>query len=303
MSNILKFECEFCDNTFKTKSSLTNHQKNAKYCLELRNVVNESYKCDYCDNLSSSKFNRDVHMGSCNKKQNKLLEKQIKNLENKNKSLEKLLEEKENKIDELQDRIYKLCEKSISTNKKPNTTNNNDNRVLIYNHIQNLTPLTEQNFIENIPQLTLSHHKRGAEGYAEYAYEFPFNGKIVCVDIARNKIKYKNDHGEILVDHGMKHLMKKFCKYVKDRSFDLTQEHFEDITKKFSEQELKDANIDINETTIEINKGAVGKESEFCNKMIKLIIDKSIKKQKELSDTIDNLESDTEYVLSESEMI
>jgi len=35
--------------------------------------------------------------------------------------------------------------------------------------------------------LTLDHHVKGAEGYAEYALEFPFKDKIVCVDVNRNK--------------------------------------------------------------------------------------------------------------------
>lgn len=32
----MQFTCEFCKNTFRTKSSLSNHQRKARYCLDNR---------------------------------------------------------------------------------------------------------------------------------------------------------------------------------------------------------------------------------------------------------------------------
>ena len=50
----MSFICEFCEATFNKKSSLTNHNKNAKYCLIKRGkIVVEQveevfYNCKYC---------------------------------------------------------------------------------------------------------------------------------------------------------------------------------------------------------------------------------------------------------------
>ena len=74
--------------------------------------------------------------------------------------------------------------------------------------------------IENaVPMLTLDHHVKGAEGYAEFALEFPFKDKIVCLDVNRNKIKYKNDEGDVIEDTGFRKMMTKLCESLKDRTF------------------------------------------------------------------------------------
>ena len=46
------FKCEICETKFKHKSSLTNHMKKAKYCLNIRNNVvkiTPEFICEYCD--------------------------------------------------------------------------------------------------------------------------------------------------------------------------------------------------------------------------------------------------------------
>ena len=41
---------EYCKNTFLNKSSLKNHQKNAKYCLALQQVDDNVYlSCNNCN--------------------------------------------------------------------------------------------------------------------------------------------------------------------------------------------------------------------------------------------------------------
>jgi len=41
--------CEHCEKEFSTKSSLSYHQKTAKYCLEKQGKSNEQYKCSHCE--------------------------------------------------------------------------------------------------------------------------------------------------------------------------------------------------------------------------------------------------------------
>ena len=48
--------CQFCKKIFSNKSNLKNHLKNARYCLNLRNIDNNViYNCTYCNKELSSK--------------------------------------------------------------------------------------------------------------------------------------------------------------------------------------------------------------------------------------------------------
>ena len=125
-----------------------------------------------------------------------------------------------------------------------------------------MSPLLEDDKKNNIPNLTLEHHVMGAEGYAQYALEFPFKDKIVTVDVSRNKIKYKNE------DVGFKKMMTKLCLVLKDRSFSLCQEHYEKLSDKCTESEM--------ETALAITKYANGRENDFCRDIIKMISKGSI---------------------------
>ena len=150
--------------------------------------------------------------------------------------------------------------------KRPTTNNKN---IQINNYIKNMPPLLESDIKDNIQYLTLEHHVKGAEGYAEYALEFPFKDKIVCVDVARNKIKYKNEEGDIIEDVGFKKMMVKLCDALKTRSFDLSQIHYEKLSEKFSESEMEEFNF--LEVAMAISKCAAGRENDFCNQIVRMI--------------------------------
>ena len=136
-----------------------------------------------------------------------------------------------------------------------------------------MAPLLEEDISGNVKNLTLEHHAKGAEGYAEYALEFPFKDKIVCVDVSRNKIKYKNEDGDVIEDVGFRKMMVKLCEALKGRSYDLSQEHYERLSDKFTEKELDDYNF--LETALAISKYANGRENDFCSQIVKMISKKS----------------------------
>ena len=259
-------ECEFCKNVFSTKTNLNNHQKRAKYCLKLRglNTSETNHKCDSCGKCFSGAYELKRHIGIC---------KHNDSLKNANKIIKKLEEEviklrekvsilQEDKKD-LQDRYDNL---SLTAVKRPV---NNTKNIQINNFIQKMEPLRIEDIEESVPMLTLDHHVKGAEGYAEYALEFPFKDKIVCVDVNRNKIKYKDGEGNVIEDVGFQKMMTKMCESLKDRSFNLCQEHYEKLSEQFTEKELDEYNC--MNTALAISRYANGRENEFCNKMIKLI--------------------------------
>ena len=258
-------ECEFCKNKFSNKQNLNAHQVKAKYCLKIQNKKpDKEFICNNCNKsfLSSTTLRR--HIKSCSISELVgTLQKTIKELKDKNLLLEDRCRMLSDQLEKTQERYDNL---SITAVKRPTNSTKN---IQINNYIKNMHPLLESDIKENVQYLTLDHHVKGAEGYAEYALEFPFKDKIVCVDTARNKIKYKNEEGDVIEDVGFRKMMEKLCLALKDRSFNLSQEHYEKSAETFTEKEVDDYNF--METAIAISKYANGKENDFCNKIIKMI--------------------------------
>jgi len=270
-------ECNFCKNSFVNKRNLTIHQQTAKYCLKIqgKKIDEKKYKfvCKGCKKKFRLRQDHRRHENSCKsiflnikqeldklKKENFTLEKDLRNLrEQLNKSQET--------IKSLQKDMKEVAIKAVS---RP-THNTSNKTIQINNYIKNMPPLENKRIQDNIPMLTLDHHVKGAEGYAEYALEFPFKNRIVCVDVSRNKIKYKNEDGDVVEDIGFRKMMTKLCNALKDRSFKLCQDHYEKLASKYSEEEVENSNFDFMEAAKAIYKYASGRESDFCSKIIKLI--------------------------------
>ena len=258
--------CKFCKNEFKTISSLNNHQRTAKYCLEIQGVKSlKTFECE-CGSVFTLRSTLKKHLGRCtyNTPIVKKLKEEIALLKNTNKELKNTIKELRNDKRQIQARYDKL---SLTAVKRPTTISNKT--MNINNFIKNMQPLKVQDIESSVPLLTLEHHSKGAEGYAEFALEFPFKDKIVCVDVSRNKIKYKNDDGDIIEDVGFRKMMVKLCKSLKDRSFNLSLEHEYKLSDTWTEKELE--SVDFMEAAVAIAKYAQGRENEFCNKIIKLI--------------------------------
>ena len=259
-------ECAFCKNIFSSKTNLNNHQKRANYCLKLRGIdqFEDEHKCNACDRIFSRKYELDRHTKGC--KKNNILrefEKTIAFLKDETIELKKENEMLTKQLKTTQESYEKL---SLTAVKRPTTNTKN---IQINNYIQKMEPLRLEDLKQSIPMLTLDHHVKGAEGYAEFALEFPFKDKIVCVDVNRNKIKYKNDDGDVIEDVGFQKKMTKLCEALKDLSFNLYQEHYEKLSHEFTEKEMEEYNC--METAMAITRYANGRENDFCNKVIKLI--------------------------------
>jgi hypothetical protein len=281
-------ECEFCEKILSSKSALNTHQRTAKYCLNIQGKnpqdVTNKFKCELCNKIFLNNNRYKYHKNICLpiesyvedirklklriselEKENKTTEENLINVKQMNKDLQKendLLIEYKNELRE----DYK--DLSITAVKRP-TKNVNTKNIQINNFIHNTKPLNIKDIKETIQMLTLDHHVKGAEGYAEYALEFPFKDKIVCVDVNRNKIKYKDGEGNVIEDIGFQKMMTKLCESLKDRSFNLCQEHYEKLSEQFTYKELDEYNC--MNTALAISRYANGRENEFCTKLIKLI--------------------------------
>jgi DNA-directed RNA polymerase subunit RPC12/RpoP len=276
------FKCEFCKNAFSTKTNLNYHKKTANYCLKLRNKEHkEKYKCSICDKEYALKDSYNKHYIRCSshpvitKYRNLYILKsnEVENLEKEKIRKDMIILNHKKNIKELKENIRNLQKQlenvAIKAVSRPTHTSNKT--IQINNYIKQMEPLRIDRIKENVPMLTLDHHVKGPEGYAEYALEFPFKDRIVCVDVARNKIKYKNEEGDIIEDPGFRKMMLKLCDALKDRSYKLCQDHYEKLLDKFSEEEMDNTDFDFMEAAKAIHKYANGRESDFCSKIIKLI--------------------------------
>ena len=99
-------ECKFCHTIFTSKYVLVNHQKRAKYCLNIQKengkpTTEDLFTCEYC-NISVAGNTQKRHYDSCKKRLHKCieeLEKENERLITENKLYKELSEhERSNKL-------------------------------------------------------------------------------------------------------------------------------------------------------------------------------------------------------------
>ena len=199
------FNCEFCNNQYKTISSLNHHKKTTKKCLILRDAINTAYffECKTCDFKTTVKDSLNFHKCKLKdiseyKEYIHKLELDLKIITEKNKELlnhnielqVKLVEEKNNYTKELKDRLEKQENQIFSLASKPSIK------------IQNLnTVLTSLDFKENSIKdkvdnnFTLEYLSEGIKGLAKFTKEHIINPsedgkqKYICSDPSRGTFK------------------------------------------------------------------------------------------------------------------
>ncbi len=108
--------CVHCNNDFISSISLYNHQRKAKYCIDIQKQKNIDmkvyvYTCKWCDKLFNSKYNYERHVDCCKIKfENETtdIELTIKNQSEEITRLNNLLEEKKSKIEILEKRTIRM---------------------------------------------------------------------------------------------------------------------------------------------------------------------------------------------------
>jgi hypothetical protein len=122
------YTCENCSKEFNRKSTYETHIQRKNPCKKDIHINNQ---CSYCDKIYSAKYNLNVHLKTCEKKQmdddNKLQIEELK------KMFEKKFEEQQKKIDELS-HISNINETNNNITVTENSNNNNIiNNINIYN--------------------------------------------------------------------------------------------------------------------------------------------------------------------------
>ena len=267
-------KCTICNSSFSSKSYLNYHQKRTQYCLKMQGESESKknlFECKYCQKVLSSEKRLKTHYEICseysiftvdNKYKEKIRDLSIQLTEQK--------EHYEKKIKELQDKLENIAVKAVS---RPTTTN----KTQINNFIQQLQPVTEEKLKESVSNLTIDHIKKGPEGYAQYALEYPLKDKIICVDYSRRKVKFKDKDGNVITDPEMNGLATKFFNSIKDKNKELVCLYANELKEKIGDDDIMDTMVKIFDYKMSVDKGSEGEKSDFHHDFVRQICSHTIK--------------------------
>jgi hypothetical protein len=240
---------------------------NTKYCLEIQGSTNLHIECDYCKkNIGTTKILK-THLLSCKEY---AIHINYQRQEDKIIFLQDELKKKDVLIKELQDKLENIAVKAVS---RPTTSN----KTHINNFIQQLQPVTEEKLKESVDNLTIDHIKKGPEGYAQYALEYPLKDKMVCVDYSRRKVKFKDKDGNVITDHEMTGLAAKFFNSIKDKNKELICLYANELKEKLGDDDIMDTMVKIFDYKMSVDKGSEGEKTDFQHDFVRQMCSQTLK--------------------------
>jgi hypothetical protein len=217
----MPFTCKYCNKDYSSKSNLKNHQKSAKYCLEIQKRTNidsdevdnvqTSFVCKYCEKDFSSNHRYQKHQDICLLKHKHVIKNkdcEIEMMKEKIGFLEKLVEEQNQKTIrlEVENEFYKQREERSSKvveeiAKQPRTTNNNQ-KVLITTPMDLSQPVVQQAIQRGFSEEYLVQGQKGVARFAVDNILKDDQGKLkyICTDTSRQIFQYKNKDGSMQKD-------------------------------------------------------------------------------------------------------
>ena len=243
--------CRFCSKQFKTKSHLSNHQTEAKYCLKIQESQNSEeiiaslVTCKFCEkNFSSRSFKR--HDSSCKKKIQYLTEEIARMKTEKDQEIARMKTEKDQEISRMKIEkaeeiglIYKIdAERAHATieeiAKQPTYQKNNTRNIQNNLMISSLTPLDlAQARVDSIidEKYTKNDFYGGQKAVAQVIHKYlttDSNGKsqIVCTDTERGTFHHIDVNGEHVVDYKNRDLIEKVHLPLKRKACEFAAEEY-----------------------------------------------------------------------------
>jgi len=281
----MSIKCQFCTNIFSSKSILNKHLKTAKYCLTLRDIkTNTNYICKVCEKTFTLQDSFNKHIFICYnhpgivklQKINKEYIDTISTLENKlciykkeNSILYEQLTEKETHIMDLEKKLENIALKAVS---RPI-----NNKTQINTYIQNMQPVTTAHLTSNAQHLTIEHIKKGVEGYAEYALEYPLKDRLICSDYSRRKVKFKDKDGNVITDPEMKTLAKKFFNSIKEKNKELICKSANELQERLGDENVMDTVVKLFDYKEEVNRCCDGGTTDFHYDFVRQVCSQSLK--------------------------
>ena len=264
----MSHECKFCKKKFSSKSNLNYHEINTKYCLEIQGSTSLHIECYYCKkNVGTTKILK-THLLSCKEYAIRI---NYQKHEEKINFLHDELKKKDLVIKDLQDKLENIAVKAVS---RPIHTTN---KTHINNFIQQLQPVTEEKLKESVSNLTIDHIKKGPEGYAQYALDYPLKDKMICVDYSRRKVKFKDPDGNVITDPEMTGLATKFFNSIKDKNKELICLCATELKEKLGDDIIMDTMVKIFDYKMAVDRGSEGEKTDFHHDFVRQMCSQTIK--------------------------
>ena len=277
----MSHKCTYCNSTFQSKSYLTYHQKRTQYCLKMQGdlqVKNNVFECKYCEKILSSEKRLKTHYEICSEYSIFRVENNYKEkIAELNIQLTDQKEHYEKQIKDLQDKLENIAVKAVSRPIHSTTSN----KTQINNFIHQLQPVTEEKLKESVSNLTIDHIRKGPEGYAQYALDYPLKDKMICVDYSRRKVKFKDPDGNVITDPEMTGLSTKFFNSIKDKNKELVCLCANELKEKLGDDNIMDTMVKIFDYKIAVDRGSEGEKTEFHHDFVRKMCSKTIKDDNE----------------------
>lgn len=204
------FVCIFCKKSYSTLSSLNNHKKTAKFCLELQNKLTngELIRCEFCSKEFSSKKYLNQHLEHCKSKklteQNNIkneFEKELVDIKKENTELKLRLKFK----DELNKKLQKELDEYKKLASRPTTSivnNNTTNYQIEFNQlVQNIEAFDKSSLSNKIKSISLeemdSYDPKNLENSFSHTLCNTFKDYTFCTDKSRKIVVIKKEDGSI----------------------------------------------------------------------------------------------------------
>lgn len=221
----MSFLCEFCNHTFSAKYTLVVHQKKAKYCLKMRGIkYDNNFSCNMCDKKFIEKRQLLKHKEKCNLPQTvSSLKQELSDVLIQNKEYKILIAKLEKQISDLQNNLKDVAIQGV---KKSTTTTHNT---------INLQPLTKEWLATQALLLTEEHLSQGVSGLAQFAVDNSFKDRVVCTDINRKSLKFKENDGKFSKDPRGKKLSKMFFESIETKAENIIPSMIEKIKEEMND--------------------------------------------------------------------
>lgn len=278
-----QFYCEYCKETFKSKSNLSHHQKTAKYCLTLQGKNGKDHVCQDCQKQFTTISNLEQHYLTCKTKKKRVQSESVEQIKIQYNNIivekDKMIDDLKHQVQDLQNKLYELASRPQQV-VNSNSNNNNTNHT---NKIMNLQMITQEHLNSQAQHLTLEHIKKGAVGYGEYFLDHPLKDRVVCTDFSRRKIKYKNENGEIITDPELTILSESLFKSIRERNRELAMQYTKELTERFANKNdpaemsyFMDLATKFSEQDIAVGKMLDGARNDMFHDIIRHICSKSM---------------------------
>ena len=231
--------CEICGKEFDRTNNLKRHQQSA-LCMVRRKDLDLARKDEELARKDEELARKDEELARRSvelvqetlkwTKERNAFEAVIKDVVKEVEHLQTVLGQKADEINKLESRICKYEQTIADIARQPRTstsTSTSTNKFVV-----NFPPLTTEHLQSNAQFLSMDHLKKGFQGYAEYALEFPLKGMVTCTDFSRRKVKYNNEEGDLVVDPDMKKLCTNLFSAIRSRNQELTNEYMTEMKEK-----------------------------------------------------------------------